>query len=97
MKLAETLSHITKKLEEVKESTKQIGEFIEKSQSENKIPQPAIEHTEPHQPIKNNEGVIYDTEIESTLKNMESNTGFFQTHMKTQNMDGCGVDILFKY
>ena len=76
--LAESLSPITKKLE-VKESTKKLAELIEKSQLEN-IPQPAIEHTKPHQPIENNESVIYDTELENTLKNTKNNTGFFETN-----------------
>ena len=43
--------------------------------TENKKPQPAIEHTPPHQPIEKIEGVIYDTE----LKNMKNNSDFFQT------------------
>ena len=78
LKLAENLSLITKKLE-VNESTKKLGEVIEKSQPENNIPQPAIEHTPPRQPVENNEGVIYDTELENTLKNMRDKTGFFKT------------------
>ena len=48
-----------------KETTQKLGEVIKKSQPENNIPQPAIEHT-PHQPIEINEGVIYDTELENT-------------------------------
>ena len=79
IKLAESLSPITKKLDEGKETTQKLGEVIENSQPENIIPQPAIEHTPHHQPIENNEGVIYDTELENTLKNMKNNTGFFQT------------------
>ena len=54
--------------------------MIAKTQLENIIPQPAIEHTQPHQPIENNEGVIYDTELENTLKIMKNNTGFFKTN-----------------
>ena len=54
-----------------------MGEVIEKSQPENNTPQPAIEHTQLHQRIENNEGVIYDTELENTIKTMENNTGFF--------------------
>ena len=53
---------------------------MEKSQLENKIHQPAIEHTQPHQPVENFERVIYDTELENTLKKMENNTGPFQTY-----------------
>ena len=78
VKLAESLSPITKKIDEVKESTQNLGEVIEKAQPEKK-PQPVIEHTSHHQPIEKIEGVIYDTELENTLKNMKRNTGFFQT------------------
>ena len=56
-----------------------MGEVIEKSRPESNIIQPAIEHTPRCQPMKNNEGVIYDTELENTLKNLKTNTGFFQT------------------
>ena len=56
-----------------------MGEVIEKSQPENNIPQPSIEDATPHQPIENNEGVIYDTELENTLENMKNNTGSFKT------------------
>ena len=45
IKLAESLSPITKKVHEVKENTQKLGEVIEKSPPENNIPQPAIEHT----------------------------------------------------
>ena len=44
IKVAENLSPITKKLETVNVSTKKIGDLIENSQPERKIPQPAIEH-----------------------------------------------------
>ena len=57
-----------------------MGEVIEKLQSENSISQPAIEHTAPTQPKENNEGVITDTELEKTLKNMKSDTVSFQTY-----------------
>ena len=81
IKLAESLSPITKKLEEVNESTEKLAYIVvEKSQTENNVPQPALEHTQPLQPIENNEGVIYDTEVENTLKNMKNNTGFFKTN-----------------
>ena len=55
-----------------------MGEVIAKPKPENNIPQPSIEHTPPHQPIENNEGVIYDTELEHTLKNMKNITEFFE-------------------
>ena len=66
MKLAENLSPVTKNFEEVIESTKKLVELIEKSQPENIIFQPSIEHTPHHQPIENNERVIYDTELQNT-------------------------------
>ena len=46
----------------------------------------AIENTPTtHQPIENNEGNIYDVELEKTLKNKEKdNTGFFETHHDSQ-------------
>ena len=30
--------------------------------------------------MENNEGVIYDTALENTLKNMKNKTGFFKTN-----------------
>ena len=79
IKLAESFSPITTKLDEVNEYFKKIGEVIEKPQPENNIPQPAIEHPQPHQPIENFEGVIYDTELENTIKNLKNNAGFLKT------------------
>ena len=78
IKLAESLSPITKRLDEVKESTERIGDFIKESQP--KTSQLAIENTPTHQPIEFNEGVLYDVELENTLKNMTTNTGFFKTY-----------------
>ena len=75
IKLAESLSPITKRLDEVNESTQKLGEVIKESQPE--TPQLAIENTHPPQPIENNEGVIYDVELENTLCKMRDNTGFF--------------------
>ena len=60
IKLAETLSPITEKLTEVKESTQKLGNVIQESQPE--TPQLAIENSPTHQPIENNEGVVYDVE-----------------------------------
>ena len=54
-----------------------MGEVIEKSQPENNIPEPAIEHAPPRQPIDYNEGVLYETELENTLRNIKIKTGFF--------------------
>ena len=74
IKLVKTLSPIIKKLKEGNDTTKQLGELIEN----NKL-QPAIEHTLPPEPKEFNGVVIYDTELEITLKNMKNNTGFFQS------------------
>ena len=62
IKLAESLSSITKKLKEVKESNQKLGE----DNKENSTSQPAIKHTSPLLPIENEQiqlGVIYDTSI----------------------------------
>ena len=79
IKLAESLPPITKKLDEVKETTQKLGEVIEKSPPENMLPQPAIEHTPHHEPLENNIGVKYDIELENTLKNIKNKSGFFKT------------------
>ena len=76
VKLAESLSPITKKLDEVKESTEKLGDVMK----ENNTPQLAIENTSARQPIENNEGGIYDVELENTFQNMTTNTGFFKTY-----------------
>ena len=57
-----------------------MGRVIGKSQPENNTSQPFIENTSPPHPIENNEGVIYDTEVENTLKKMKINTGLFKTN-----------------
>ena len=56
IKLAECLSPLTKKLDEVKETTQKIGVVIKESQPE--TPQLAIENTPNHQPIKKMKGVL---------------------------------------
>ena len=78
-----------------KRRMKKLGEVIEKSQTENKIPQPALEHTQLLQLIEKNEGVIYDTELENTLKSIKNNTGFFKTN---ENRGRCWIwnGYLFK-
>ena len=60
-----------------------IGELIKKSEQETpqlaiantqtqpETPQPAIENTLAPQPVENNEGVIYDVDLENTLNNMK--------------------------
>ena len=91
-KLAESLSPITKRLDLVENHKgEKIGELIKKS--EQKTPQLAIENTQTqtetpqlpiehnptaHQPVENNEGVIYDVELENTLNKMKNNAGFFK-------------------
>ena len=87
VKLAESLSPITTKLDETseklsdvfKESTQNLGNVIK----DNSTPHLAIENTPTtQQPIENNEGNIYDKELENTLNKMKDNTGFFKTHHK---------------
>ena len=73
--LAESLSPITKKLDEVKESTQKLGDVMK----ENNTPQLSIENTT-RQPIENNEGATYSVELENTLQNMKDNTDVFKTH-----------------
>ena len=50
IKLAESLSPITKKLDEVKETTQKISDVMKESQQE--TPQQATEHTPPPPPIQ---------------------------------------------
>ena len=90
VKLAESLSPITDKLDEVKKSTQELGDVIKENNTpqpaiEN-TPQPAIENTLAPQPVENNEGVIYDVELENTLNNMKTNAGFFKIE-ETNNGD----------
>ena len=95
VKLAESLSPITKKLDEstskigdvIKESTQKLGNVIKENTPQLAIentPQPAIENTPIHQPIEDNEGRIYDVQLENTLNKMADNTGFFKTHYDRQ-------------
>ena len=76
-KLAESLSPITKKLDEVKKSNQKRGDVIK----ENNTPQLAMENTHKALLIDNEEkkhpGVIYDASLEITLNNMKTNIGFF--------------------
>ena len=59
IKIAESLSPITEKLDEVNKSTQELGDVIKKSQQE--TPQLAIKNTPTiHQPIENNECVTYN-------------------------------------
>ena len=84
IKLAQSLSPITNKLDEtskklgavIKESTQNLGTVIK----ENNSPQLAVENTPTTlQPIENNEASTYDVELENALNNMKKNTGFLKT------------------
>ena len=87
VKLAESLSPITIKLDEtrrklgdvIKEYTQNLGNVIK----DNNTPQLAIENTpntqQPmentpttHQPVENNEGDVYDAELKKNIKQNES-------------------------
>ena len=84
IKLAESLSPITKKLDDttskigdaIKESTQGLGNVIKEN-----TPQVAIENTPIHQPIEDNEGSVYAVELENTLNKMIDNTGFFKNKL----------------
>ena len=68
IKLAETLSPISKKIDEVKESTQKLGEFV----TEINTPHLVLGNTHNALPTENEEihlGVIYDTSLENTLSN----------------------------
>ena len=83
IKLAESLSPITEKLDEVKKSTEELGDAIKESQP--KTPQLATENTPTtHQSIEKNEGSIYDVDIENTFSKMSDITGFFKTYHDPQ-------------
>ena len=68
--LAESLSPITKKLDEVKQSTQKLGEFVK----ENNTPQLTIKNTQ-NALAKENEqtqlSLFFDTSLENTLNNMK--------------------------
>ena len=85
-KIAESYIPITKKLDEVKKSTQDLGDVIKKSKAE--TPQLAIENnqddTQPQLPIENDQddtqpGILYDVSLENTLTNMkDKQKGFFK-------------------
>ena len=81
VKLAESLSPITKRLDGVKESSEKLGDIIKESQP--KTSQLAIEKT-PQPAIEKNEGVLYDVELENTLNKMKDNTGFLKSSHNPQ-------------
>ena len=99
-KLAESLSPIYDKLEEVNKSTNEIGDIVKESKPE--IPQPAIENTQPQIPIENNQddtqpGVLYDASLENTLTNMKNEQkGFFKIR-RTKTGKDIGMEYLFKH
>ena len=75
-KLVESLSHITKKPDEVKEYTQILGETVKGSNT----PRITLEKTHNALPIvieQIHSGVKYDPSLEKTLNNMKNNTGFF--------------------
>ena len=77
MKLAEALSPITKKLDEIRETTQKIGDFINKSQPETH--QLAIENSQPKLPMENNQadtqpGVLFDVSLEKYINKYERKT-----------------------
>ena len=73
IKLAESLSSISKKLE-VNKSTQKISDVIKESNSEKATPQLAIENNRNDiQP-----GILYATALENTLANMKKQKGFFK-------------------
>ena len=91
VKSAESLSPITKKLEEtseklgdvIKESTQNLGNVTK----DNNTPQLAIENTPTtHQPIETYEGMAYDVELENTLNKMKEQV--FSEHNMILNVVG---------
>ena len=99
IKLAESLSPVTDKLNEtsrklhdvIEESTQNLGNVIKENNTtqlaiENTPTiQPASENTPIHQPIENNEGSVYSVELENILNKLADNTGFFKTHYDSQH------------
>ena len=84
IKLAESFSPITKKLDEVNETTKKLDEVFK----ENNTPQLAIENTQNALSIENEQiltGVIYDTSLEYTLSNMKKQKGFFKIEARAND------------
>ena len=106
IKLAESLSPITKKLDEtteklgdvIEESTQNLGKVIK----ENNTPQLAIENTPTCQPaIENTQtppGLLYDVSLENTLPNMkDKQKGFFKIEEDENGQrfwNGIPVEIL---
>ena len=77
IKIAESLSPITKNLSELLESTRKLAEIVKVMDT----PQLAIENTHTALPIKNERihpGVIYDASLENTLSNMQNQKSFLK-------------------
>ena len=62
-------------MDTINEKTKKGSKVIKESQPER--PPLAIENLPMHQSIENNEGAIFDVELEITLQIKRDNTGFF--------------------
>ena len=76
VKLAESLSPITKKLDEVNESTQKLGQIVKESNTA----RPAFENTHKTLPIENEQkhpGKIDETSLQNTLNNMKNIYDFF--------------------
>ena len=80
--MAESFKPLTKKLEDVDKSTEKLEEIFKKvSQLDIENTQPAVENTQPAiENTQNQAGVVYDTSLQNTLKNMEKSSDFFKTH-----------------
>ena len=92
IKLAESLSPISKKLDEVGESTQKLGEIVKESYT----PQQAVENTLSALPIENDQiqpTVIYDTSLENTSSNMKNNIGFFNIEEILVILFGLGFQL----
>ena len=74
LKLTETLSTITAKLDEIDNSTEKPGDKNIKSNSENEKLQLAIQNTQNY----SHPGVLYDTSLENKLTNLKTAKNFFK-------------------
>ena len=91
VKLAESLSPITDKLDDtgrkLSEVIKESTQNLEKVIKENNTPQPAVENTpqpaieNTPQPIEDNEGTVYAVELENTLNKMTITQVFLKVIM----------------
>ena len=94
IKIAESLSPITKTSDELNESTLKVGEIA----TESNTPRLAIENTHNTLPLEKEQthpGVIIDTSLENTTSNMKDKTGFFTIEEKNNGdsiWNGLSVD-----